>query len=282
MSLVGRAGGSVPPVGTPLPLSANLQESRPEIGGSFGGFIAVVVVLAVIFLSSCIGIFFLLRNHDPTPYERRLRRARARERDFSSEAPIGPPGIRERLARLFGRRSAGWIKASEGDDGDEWDASEDRIPNAFASLRERDRAHDEYPASFVSSAGPGSSLNRPRAEDVARSLSSESVEVELSAPSAAYSAPARSPGPSSLLESGSLYEQEPAPSIRAAPVSRPVSQPPPSLLSPPEPEFGTRDLIADERRFSVPAESSRSGGLEPGRMRSMRKFENGTKFKESL
>ncbi|KAI0657211.1 hypothetical protein C8Q70DRAFT_295497 [Cubamyces menziesii] len=240
-----RAGESTPPTDTnvpPFPLSADMEQSRPEIGGSFGGFIALVVVLAAIFLISCIGIFILLRNHEPTPHERHRRRARARTRDFSSEAPIGPPGIRERFARLFGRR-AGWIKASAGE-GDEWDASDERIPNAFGgeeglhSVREREST---YPATFA--AARAAQAPRPP-QSLAQSLSTDSVEVELSAPSAA---------------------------IRTAPVSRPVSQTVPPL------PFGSQPTEVnqqDERHFTVQTPSFSA--------RSMRKFDNGTKFKESL
>ncbi|KAI8999127.1 hypothetical protein BD414DRAFT_575567 [Trametes punicea] len=260
--LVRRAAELYAPGGTPLPLSADIEQSRPEIGGSFGGFIALVVVLAAIFLISCIGIFILLRNHEPTPYERRLRRARARERDFSSEAPIGPPGIRERLARLFGRR-AGWIKASAGD-GDEWDASEERIPNTFSSsdLRERDYAQDEYPATLAT-------LRAHPLERAAPRKNTDSVEVELKAPSAAVYAPPRLPRLSYLPDS----EDEPTPSIRSAPVSTPVSLSTPSLPLDLEPEVKPRD----EKHFSV-----QSGSSDVISVRSMRKFDNGTKFKESL
>ncbi|KAJ8482695.1 hypothetical protein ONZ51_g5172 [Trametes cubensis] len=242
-----------------------MEQSRPEIGGSFGGFIALVVVLAAIFLISCIGIFILLRNHEPTPHERHRRRARARTRDFSSEAPIGPPGIRERFARLFGRR-AGWIKASAGE-GDEWDASDERIPNAFGgeeglhSVREREST---YPATFA--AARAAQAPRPP-QSLAQSLSTDSVEVELSAPSAAY-APPLSPGPSFT---SSDLEDDPAPSIRTAPVSRPVSQTVPPL------PFGSQPTEVnqqDERHFTVQTPSFSA--------RSMRKFDNGTKFKESL
>ncbi|KAI0823901.1 hypothetical protein BC628DRAFT_1324004 [Trametes gibbosa] len=272
MSLARRLAGDIdPPAGTPLPLSADVESTRPEIGGSFGGFVAVVVVLAVIFLASCIGIFILLRNHEPTPHERSRRRARARGRDFSSEAPIGPPGLRERLARLFGRRE-GWIKASDSDGGaaDEWDPSDDRITNPFDSLRERDRLNGEYPASFARS-------SRPRADQVARSFSTDSVEVELSAPSATYGGPPYSSGPS--FSQYSEPSEEGSSSIRSAPMSIPVPQPPPSLLRAPEREVeaGARD----ERHFSVPVGTFGTGS-NSGSVRSMRKFENGTKFKESL
>ncbi|CDO71881.1 hypothetical protein BN946_scf184940.g28 [Trametes cinnabarina] len=231
-----------------------------RLGASFGGFIALVVVLAAIFLIACVGIFILLRDHEPTAYERRQRRARAREHDFSTEAPVGPPGLRERLARLFSRR-AGWIKASAGD-GDEWDASDERIPNTFSDLRQRDRAQDEYPATFAAA------RTHPR-DNFTHSLSTDSVEVELTVPSAAARyGPPRSPGPSYL----SSPEEEPTPSIRSAPVT-PVSLSAPSLPLEAEADFKPRD----EKHFSV-----QSGPSDAPTIRSMLKFDNGTKFKESL
>ncbi|KAI0781482.1 hypothetical protein BD413DRAFT_621675 [Trametes elegans] len=253
--------------------SADIAQSRPEIGGSFGGFIALVVALASIFIISCVGIFILLRNHEPTSYERRLRRNRAREHDFSTEVPIGPPGIRERLAHLFGRRR-GWIKASAGD-GDEWDASDDRFPQqerGFSVVREHDLERGVYPASFAAE-------GRPRAQDsLAPSDSTDSVEVELNAPSAlsypTYSQPPRSLG----ISYSSDLDDEPTPSIHAAPGSIPVSQSPPSALSPETAAEAEMDMKPrDEKHFSV-----QSGSSDLFAVRSMRKFDNGTKFKESL
>lgn len=243
--------------------SANVEESRPEIGGSFGGFIALIVGLVALLLISCIGIFILLRNHEPTPYERHIRRSRARQRDFSTELPIGPPGIRERLARLFGKRS-GWIKAS-GEDGDEWDASEDSIPNTASELRERERNGGEYPASLASSA------TRPPPV-VAPSASTDSVEVELRAPSGHAS-----PTPSFWPVNDTGVRGTSAPDQVESPVS--LRQSPPL-----EPSSGSReaeregDNNGDDRKFSV--QSASSGGSIS--IRSMRKFDNGTKFKEGL
>ncbi|KAI0696554.1 hypothetical protein C8T65DRAFT_583315 [Cerioporus squamosus] len=259
--LVRRAEGSSSPAGSPLPLSAGIEKTQPKIGGSFGGFIALVVGLVVIFLCSCIGIFILLRNHEPTRYERQIRRARARQRDFSTELPIGPPGIRERLGRLFGRRS-GWIKAS-GEDADEWDAREDPFPNATSELREREPNRGEYPASVASSA------TRPR---VAPSASTDSVEVELRAPSGlAPSTRSLWPDDDTAPRGTSALDQVESPvSLRESP---PAAQ-----------SLGSRDedeeyaSHRDERKFSV--QSASSGGSIS--IKSMRKFDNGTKFKEGL
>ncbi|GBE82792.1 hypothetical protein SCP_0411770 [Sparassis crispa] len=111
----------------------NTELQIPEIGGSSAGFIALVVVLAAVFLICCIGVFFLLRNHSPTSHERRLRQAEARQRGSSLyKAPLGPPGMRARFARWFGsKKGAGWVRAA---DDEEWDAADER----FASGRRQD------------------------------------------------------------------------------------------------------------------------------------------------
>lgn len=250
---------------TPLPLSANVQESRPEIGGSFGGFVGLIVGLCALFLISCIGIFILLRNHEPTSYERHMRRSRARQRDFTTEVPIGPPGIRERFARLFGRRT-GWIKASGGD-GDEWDASEDPAPykpHTANELRERERGDVGYPASLASSAGPHAT--------VAPDASTESVEVELRAP----------PGPASSQPS---FFPDPPPrtdGVREEHRSMDSHTPVPLHESPPltaSPGVHGENTSRDDRKFSVQIASSTADSVS---IHSMRKFDNGTKFKEGL
>lgn len=247
-----------------------MQESRPEIGGSFGGFVGLVVGLSAIFLLSCIGIFILLRNHEPTPHERHIRRTRTRGRDkFTHEAPIGPPGIRERFAHLFGRRT-GWIKASGGD-GDEWDAAEDPIPYSNNELRERDHHADrDYPASMASTVGQAHA-------NVAPSASTDSVEVELRAPSG--SAPLNA---SLSPDSRPRGDGESDGADRAqASSSVPLRESPPSML--PSEGSGTdgdwQYNAPDERKFSVQTTSSTTGSIS---IRSMRKFDNGTKFKEGL
>ncbi|CCM04508.1 uncharacterized protein FIBRA_06689 [Fibroporia radiculosa] len=100
----------------------------PEIGGSSAGFIVLVVSLSALIIICCIAVFFLLRNHNPTPYEREMRRARRlhrRQERSLYETPSEHPSFGGRLARLFGRRkSQGWTRAL-GDE-DDWDAAEER------------------------------------------------------------------------------------------------------------------------------------------------------------
>ena len=230
----------------------NIEASRPEIGGSYGGFIALVVVLAAVFVFSCIGIFIVLRSHEPTPYERQMRRSRARSREqFTGEAPIGPPGIRERFARLFGGRG-GWIKAS-GTDGDEWDPSDPLPYHAASELRQGD--HSGYP-SMVSN--PSWTSKDPR-RSVAPSASTGSVEVEL-----------RAPSPDSPLSTA--FQHDLLPSEDDAQV---VS----SSAMPAGGGFESDHTPRDDRHFSVQMASQESGSINLG---SMRKFDNGTKFRESI
>ncbi|OBZ75513.1 hypothetical protein A0H81_04880 [Grifola frondosa] len=144
LALARRAG--VDSLDAAPPPVAGQKQMVPEIGGSSGGFIALVVTLAAILLFSCVAIFFLLRNHSPTPYERQLRRARSLRHDYSSEAPVGPIGLRDRIAQFFGRRRhAGWIRASGGE-GDEWEASDDiPVHRQVEELREGTRSRDLTP-----------------------------------------------------------------------------------------------------------------------------------------
>ncbi|KAI1791505.1 hypothetical protein LXA43DRAFT_418747 [Ganoderma leucocontextum] len=229
----------------------------PEIGGSYGGFVVLVVVLAAVFFFSCIGIFILLRCHEPTPYERQIRHSRSRSRaEFTSEAPIGPPGIRERFARLFDRRN-GWIKAS-GTDGDEWDPSyPSPCPNA-SEPRERD--HLGYP-SLVSY--PSSVAEDHLQRKVAPSASTGSVEVEL-----------RAPSPDTPLSTAFQHDLQPSEDDIQD------SSPPTQYAGErPRGEVESDYSPGDDRHFSVQLAPQETGFINVG---SMRKFDNGTKFRESI
>ncbi len=229
-----------------------VEAGRPEIGGSYGGFIALIAVLAAVFVFSCIGIYIVLRSHEPTPYERQIRRSRARSREqFVGEAPIGPPGIRERFARLFGR-GGGWIRAS-GTDGDEWDPSDPLPYHAASQLREGD--HRGYP-SMVSN--PSWMSEDPRRR-VTPSVSAGSVEVEL-----------RAASPDSPLSTAFQHDLLPSEDdVQAAP--------PPA--KPAGGGFDSEYTSRDDRHFSVQLAAQEVGSIHVG---SMCKFDNGTKFRESI
>jgi len=109
-----------------------VQRNVPKIGGSVGGFIALVVFLILIILASCTAIFFLLRDHSQHDEERARRRP-------SRYQPASNPSSADqswstKLGTMFGFGSkpkdraktgrGGWIRASS----DEWeyDSDEDR------------------------------------------------------------------------------------------------------------------------------------------------------------
>ncbi|KAL5533499.1 hypothetical protein ACEPAF_5275 [Sanghuangporus sanghuang] len=96
----------------------------PEIGGSEGGFIGLIVGLGVIFIGSCIGVFYLLRN-----YKHGGRTVPGKSGEVGVEASSGGPSFPRRRGTLFGFRSqnpkrAGWIRAPGDDEEDEWDAND--------------------------------------------------------------------------------------------------------------------------------------------------------------
>ncbi|KAJ7058095.1 hypothetical protein C8F01DRAFT_1255979 [Mycena amicta] len=103
-----------------------LRRDTPRIGGTTGGFIGLVVGLALIILVSSVAIFWLLRHHEPTERERALRRERR-----ETSTPTAPASRREAnvsagstwgsLSRMFRSHNGhGWIQAS----GDAWEADE--------------------------------------------------------------------------------------------------------------------------------------------------------------
>ncbi|KAI0345040.1 hypothetical protein BDW22DRAFT_1353881 [Trametopsis cervina] len=122
------ASPSPPP---PPPEQNNSGGGLPKIGGSSGGFIALVVALSCIILFSCIGIFVLIRRQEDDPFEAHARSVTAGKRlDTNYERPPASRGIREKLRGLFGTRKMkreGWLRANSNDD-DTWAAAEDLIP----------------------------------------------------------------------------------------------------------------------------------------------------------
>ncbi len=165
--------------------------------------------------------------------------------------------MRQKFRKLFtfGRKRDGWVRANSGDD-DEWDAS-DRITN------DRPRELDDRDTRWVpeSSSRAAAELNAVHS-NLGRSDTAESIEL---------SAPSKSP-PSD------------APAIPPTDVPDPFSASPTSMASADRfsgREGGSAEGTPDEdgRRFSV-----RSGAdpRDVTSVRSMRKFDSGTKFKEAL
>ncbi|KAF7373437.1 hypothetical protein MSAN_00553300 [Mycena sanguinolenta] len=114
-----------------LQVSEYSKRDVPRIGGSEGGFIALVIGLVVIILGSSVAIYILLRDHTPSEREREARRE---ERRYPSESSRSSFKSRlpwsEKLGGMFGRgttsskRSSksgrGWIQASD----DAWEEGE--------------------------------------------------------------------------------------------------------------------------------------------------------------
>jgi len=217
----------------------------PQIGGSSAGFIALVVTFAVIIVVCVIGVFFLLRNYSPTPHERRSRQAHARKHSSLYELPVGPAGMRSKFARLFkSKRGAGWVRTAD-EEADEWNAADDGVfRGQDTGTSERD---DSHPPSF----------QVVRGSQNAHGMSMESVEAALEAPSEA--------SPSSVSPSRLVFSATPPHD----------DDPPSSSTSAEHPHPEDRASRREDSRFSV------QSGLD-GHVRSMRKLENGTKFRENL
>jgi len=118
------------------------ERGEPKIGGSVGGFIALVVCLILVIIVACTAIIFLLR-HDSSEAGQRARRQRRyhHQPDLSSSSytydPSSSPSkswfaslqgmftgaagsVRYNAARRMKNRD-GWLQAT----GDEWDDSHD-------------------------------------------------------------------------------------------------------------------------------------------------------------
>ncbi|KAI0081421.1 hypothetical protein K474DRAFT_1703861 [Panus rudis PR-1116 ss-1] len=243
--LAKRAGDTTGAVSPPPP-PPNNDSNVPKIGGSFGGFIALVVVLASIVVISTVAVFFLLRSHKSSPYDRHARRVLGGKRETSIyEAPLGPPGMRSKFRSLFGRgqKNEGWVRAGSGDD--EWDASD--LNTSYGPVRELQDRDSRSPPNAMFAPQPRSY--------VSRSSTSDSIELEV---------------PNQRSPPFDIQTANTPPVI-----TNPFSSSPPPMQSP-EDSDSDNDVEPREGRFSV------QSGEHPGSIRSMRKFQGGTKFREQL
>ncbi|KAK0210154.1 hypothetical protein DFS33DRAFT_261936 [Desarmillaria ectypa] len=115
------------------------KRGSPKIGGSVGGFIALVVSLSLIILISCIAIFFLLREGEPSDEERAARRRRYRQQAL--EYTYGPTSSPQsswssKVKSIFGGNSGsskgskrGWVQAGSGDEWESESIEEGRHPD---------------------------------------------------------------------------------------------------------------------------------------------------------
>jgi len=136
------------------------RDNLPRIGGSFGGFLAVIICLSLIVIVSCIGIFFLLRDQraNDEAQTRRSKRSRYASApgshipayDLERTYPHRP--LSTRLAVMFGRPDTqkntglninrgntdggathGWVRAGSSD---EWEADRAEGVATLLSVRE--------------------------------------------------------------------------------------------------------------------------------------------------
>lgn len=240
-----RRGGDTS--GASPPPSEDKGSSIPEIGGSSAGFIALVVVLSSIVLISCIAVFFLLR-HKPDPYERHARRVLAGKRDaVNYEVPTGPPGIKARVKGMFkpGKRSQGWMRASSGDDGEEWDAAD--------LVRESD-------AEMVSRASPPPpSFTPPSRPPQQRSMTSDSIELSAPPMEIPFNLTAIS------IPTTSTTYRDPY---------NPYTTSPTAMVS--------SETVAEHRPQREPSMQKQPGHSSVDSAGSTRTFESGSKFREDL
>lgn len=146
------------------------------------------------------------------------------------------------------------MRASSGDNDDEWDASYQPTYDQPRELTDRDMR-------WVSNGQPAHQPTVPRSE------TSDSIALSVPGEGEAH-LPVTHPSPIPEADSAGATAHTPSED--------------PFTLSPTSMKSANRPFLAhdgDERRFSV--QSGSSGNGVPT-VRSMRKFENGTKFKESL
>ncbi|RDB19357.1 hypothetical protein Hypma_013673 [Hypsizygus marmoreus] len=257
-----------------------MKRETPKIGGSFGGFIAVIVCLVLVIVVSCTAVFFLLRDQKAFDEEQARRRKRSRYHHSGSETQIpsyeGTSTRQMWSARLlsFLRRGNtqnnthsrgasrirmkrgglhGWVQTGSGDGWDS-DASVERRARAVPTVVEE-----------VHTPSPPSVYTPPRfaPTPVSRSISdsASSVRFDLHA-IRGLPYPDRHGSPQSTLPN--IQSQLSISSYSPAPSPVPIR-----TLSPePIPEAMT--LEDDTRHYVTP-----SGAV-------MRTFPGGTKFIEAL
>ncbi|KAI0093820.1 hypothetical protein BDY19DRAFT_919130 [Irpex rosettiformis] len=218
----------------------------PEIGGSSGGFIVLVVALSSFILLASIGIFVLLQRHKDDPFERHARRVLSGQHSQTMyEMPLGPKGMREKFRGLFkfGKmKREGWIRANSAEE-DTWDASEDLLPRHSGGTHSRQQ--DSRDMRWISD----SALSQHHKSSVTRSDTSESIQLSAANPRDSLS---------TLVAD--------FPDSTKAKYTDPFSTSPTSMM----PREGAPQI-------ALPGSQENSGGSRPAHL-----FVNGTRFKESL
>jgi hypothetical protein len=288
-----------------------VERDIPNIKGSRGGFIALIVCLSVLVVGICIAVFILLRDHEPTDEERDVRQQlsrRHREQQSESSSPFtynpsstNPPTLTQKIGGIFGmaaddnnrtsktrsrsgshrnRAGQGWIQARSGDD---WDSDTDRetaartrgLSGSTPQVAQRD-VGEAHGIRLTDRLIPrdGIPLDLPFHPPQTRySHVDSNSSIHSLYNSASYDLDASSTWkpPASLLAPTRLNTSE-----SLAPSSFSVSpSPTPQRAGSPEPytSGSTDDVPTDNPHFST---QSGSGSV------SVRTFHTGTKFIESL
>jgi hypothetical protein len=237
-----------------MPGEGSSELQVPKFGGSPVGFWVLIVSLALIVIICCVAIFWLLKNHDPTPAERARRRAKhdtekaTAETTSVSEYSSDPRSFKERMGRFFGKSS--WTQASD-------DIEIQKTSPAKSDWKtEGDEGEGDLPYIQTTRSGYGGVPNDQPHEYHPDSRMSSTSTVQLSAPSSEHTP---------IISRGvDLPFEPPYRSESPQPHSSPPSSEAFSMYERPR---------QDERSFSV-----RSGDEATP----MRKFDNGTKFMEQI
>ncbi|KAF9654062.1 hypothetical protein BDM02DRAFT_3107293 [Thelephora ganbajun] len=238
----------------PMPSEASGKLQVPQFGGSPVGFWVLIVSLALIVIICCIAIFWLLKNHEPTPAERARRRAKldaekaAVEAVSTGEHSSNPRSFKQRIGRFFGR--SGWTKAND-------DIEIQKTSSDHPDWKtEGDKEESDPPYIPTTRSGYGGVPSDQRHEYHHDSRMSSTSTVQLSAPS-----PEHTP----IISRGvDLPFEPPYRSESPQPGLSPPLSVAPSMYERPH---------QDEWNFSV---------VSGDRTTPMRKLRNGTKFMEQV
>jgi hypothetical protein len=246
----------------------------PKINGSSSGFIALVVSLSIFVVACCVAIFWLLKYHEPTKQERTRRKAELEAaRASNADIRFDPRSLGARIRRALGR--PGWVQTYDGE-GD--DRGNDAQWRGGQELRDR--------GTVESSASRGVYQQQPSGADPQQDMRNSprlshlpsTSTVQLSSPSHYSSSMIASPVYDPYLER-----------------TRDVQSPEPSIMTHVSSSFEehrrehrrqhsmSAEVVGfdyatfeDNRRFSIQSSEADIGSLP------MRKWDNGTKFKEDI
>ncbi|KAK0229086.1 hypothetical protein EDD85DRAFT_957500 [Armillaria nabsnona] len=241
------------------------KRGTPKIGGSVGGFIALVVGLSLIILISCIAIFLLLREGRSSDEERAARRRRYRQQaleyTYGPTASPQPASWSSKVRSVFGGNSGsgkgskrGWVQAGSGD---EWETESIEEGRLHPDISQRGSMQMTY----------SPPLDAPFHPPLQPSESASSVRFDIqSVPVLPYLRTLSSPSPLSSLPNIHSRISSPTPSDPLSPVHDRVVSPEPIALA----------------HVDSPIEHHEGRKLSDQSATSVRTFNGGTKFLEAL